>query len=496
MISVLITFLILLSTDDAPRLARAPADYQIIHSDRAGAYFVARPLKERYDRSLGELSTLRRRIDDADIGGEEARREIERLSAVLKALKEQIERSKVYVPGAQVHRATTIESVPMGADEFVLVDASQVEIRGWDRDEIRCEVEKTILSADAQGVAEDLAGIALEHRIVSGREVFAFYQSIAHKPEWKREWDRFAFGEFLDREFHHIRIKGLDHEQGNRQITVSAKNEEGAGEMSSQWRRQARLILYVPACGRIGIRGALAGFKAVGVQAPMTILGQGDRDYQARYEVANHVGAIVTENLTLHSLDHVKGDVRIRSTAHEGNVATRHDDRGITMEPGSSRSADYRDIEGDLSVNLVRTDLDLARISGRIDVVNDFGRTTWTIDQPLARRDHRVVTESGSIDIRLDWASLQGLPMALYTECGIIQLAAGGREDWEPSMFTADAGGNRYRSWNGFLSRKGEVPSGIALFERVGNAWDGRDRGAGVDVLNRAGTIRLLPTGP
>ena len=37
---------------------------------------------------------------------------------------------------------------------------------------------------------------------------------------------------------------------------------------------------------------ALAGFKAEGVHAPLTILGEGDRDYQARYEFTDHAGPI------------------------------------------------------------------------------------------------------------------------------------------------------------------------------------------------------------
>ena len=52
--------------DDAVQArSRAPADYQIVSSDRAGAYFVARPLKERYDKLVGQLATLRLDIAEA-----------------------------------------------------------------------------------------------------------------------------------------------------------------------------------------------------------------------------------------------------------------------------------------------------------------------------------------------------------------------------------------------------------------------------------------------
>ena len=62
----------------------APADYQIVSSDRAGAYFVARPLKERYDRLVGQLATLRRDIAEARITSDEARRRVDQLSKELR----------------------------------------------------------------------------------------------------------------------------------------------------------------------------------------------------------------------------------------------------------------------------------------------------------------------------------------------------------------------------------------------------------------------------
>ena len=195
-------------------------------------------------------------------------------------------------------------------------------------------VEKTILSQDDKGIDEEVAGIRVIHRRASGKELFGFYKGIAGKPEWKNDWERFRFKEYLDREFSYLKVVGLVHDEGNRQITVEAKNEQGAGEMSSQWRRQARLILYVPKCGRIGVRGGLAGFKVQGVNAPVTVVGEGDRDYEASYEVSKLTGSLSADNITIHRLDGVKGDVSIVATAYDGNVSTVHDDRGITIEPG------------------------------------------------------------------------------------------------------------------------------------------------------------------
>ena len=112
---------------------------------------------------------------------------------------DKIEEAKIYIPGADVHDAKATESFPIAADEFLLVDASNVELRGWDKPEIRCVVEKTILSLDSKGVDEDLAGITVVHRKASGKELFGFYKDIAGKPQWKTEWERFQFKDDLDR---------------------------------------------------------------------------------------------------------------------------------------------------------------------------------------------------------------------------------------------------------------------------------------------------------
>ena len=71
----------------------------------------------------------------------------------------------------------------------------------------------------------------------------------------------------------------------------------------------------------------------------------------------NLAGSLSADNIAIHRIDGVKGDVSVIATAYAGNISTEHDDRGITMEPGPIRAADYRNIEGNLRVRFVRTDL-------------------------------------------------------------------------------------------------------------------------------------------
>ena len=147
-----------LADDPVKQRLPAPADYQIVSSDRAGAYFVARPLKDRYDQLVGQLSILRRDIAEARITSGEARQRVDRLSTELQAIKQQIETDKIYIPGAAVHQSKITESFPLAADDFLLIDAANVELRGWDKSEVRCVVENTILSPDGKGVDDDLSG--------------------------------------------------------------------------------------------------------------------------------------------------------------------------------------------------------------------------------------------------------------------------------------------------------------------------------------------------
>ena len=450
--AVLLVGSVALADDQVKARPRAPADYQIVSSDRAGAYFIARPLKDRYDKLVAQLATLRRDIAQARITSHEARNRVDALSTELQALKQQIEEAKIYIPGASVHNATTTEAFPIAAEDFLLIDASDVELRGSDKPEVRVVVEKSVLSVDDKGIDDDLAGIRVIHRKASGKELFGFYKDIAGKPEWKNDWERFQFKEYLDREFSYIKIVGLAHQEGNRQITVDVKNEQGGGEMSSQWRRHARLVVYAPRCGHIGVRGGLAGFRITRVNAPVTVAGEGDRDYEASYEVSKLTGSLSAANIAINRLDGVKGDVSIVATAYAGNTSTVHDDRGITMEPGPMPSADYQNIDGNLRVRFVRTDLTIGRVSGRIDVENDFGKTTWLANAPLGKHDHRIVSQDGPIEVRIGKSARGDLPLALYSECGIVHLAPGMKEGLEDSSFSSSFGDDVYRSWHGFVT--------------------------------------------
>ena len=382
-----------------PRPAKAPGDSQIFETDLGGAYFIARPLKERYDALQKRAGALKVEVREAKIDSAKARAEVAAIQADLKGLLEEIRATRLYIPGASIKAATATATIPIAADALILIDAEDVEIRGWDGPGIRCTLEKTVLDEDGSKFDADLAGIELVSRQASGGEFFGYYADPARMIGGQAEYDRFPFPDYVKATFPYVTIKGLSHEQGNRQIELRMESERGGGQHSWRWRRHARLVLDVPKCRKVAVRGALGTFKVRDLDASLAVLGEGNRDYAATYEVANLGGSLRAEGIAIHRLDGIKGDVSIVAAAYNENRSSGAE----WSRSEAPRPSTYRDIKGDLKAKFCRADLALEKVSGRVDVENDFGTTSWTIDAPIAPgKDHRVVSQAGAIDLHVD----------------------------------------------------------------------------------------------
>jgi hypothetical protein len=514
-----LTFILVLATGpalgDEPkarqgRRPQVPGDARIFEQDMAGAYFIERPLMEKYEGLKKRAAALRADINAGKINGATARATVAALQTELSALLKTIDTSKFYAPGATVYKRSETIHIPLRPDDLLLVDADSVEIRGWDGPEVKCVIEKVVLDDDSGKVDEDFAGIEIVSRKGSGKEFFGFYTDIKDRPELKanadmqRELRRFVFPEFLGREFPYITVKGLAYDGGNRQINVSVGSESGDGFSASQWRRHATLTLFVPKCQRVGVRGGLERFEVRDLNADLAVLGQGNRDYNALYEVTNLVGSFTAENFPIQRIDGIKGNVSVTATAYIENKGTEHGPSGVTARAYEPKESLYRDIDGDLRVRFCRANLTIGDVGGRVDVENDFGDTIWQTDRELAQKaDHRVVSQSGTIAVRHGTKVPGALKFEMFTECGTLR-RAGDVEKALNARFeetirqTAD-GDTARRSWISWTRRPSpeatrpphDPEESFARFRRVADALYGRPRSPGIDVISRSGTITI-----
>jgi hypothetical protein len=288
-------------------------------------------------------------------------------------------------------------------------------------------------------------------------------------------------------------------------------NDAGNGIVGSEMRRHAKLTVFVPRCRIVGVRGALGGFKVQGVDASVAVSGTGNRDYHSIYELIDLGGGLTALDIPIHRLDKIRGDVSVIATAFAEDVATGHGGGSVSMRPDAARGSSYRDIQGNLRARFCRADLSLEGIGGKIDVENDFGPTLLVVDQPLAARDHRIVSQSGSIEVRLGPKGAGGLGLNVFTECGAVHLAGGRNKPPGPGergfqvvipglegVGFVQLMGHSFekdtvrRAWNGYYRKPGgkqDPGEQFEVFKRMAAALHGRERTPGLDAISRSGSV-------
>ena len=479
--------------------ARAPSDFVVFDSDRAGAYFVARSLKEDHDKLLDRIGSLRDDVVEARVDAATARAELAELQAKLDALRKKIEGSRVYIAGAVVHTAVEKKTIPVPADGRLLIDAADVDLRAWNGPDVRFAVEKTVLAEPGKSPDNDMADIRLEIERIAPEKVFGYDLDMAKRPEGKARWAEFPFRAFTEGEFTRVRLGGLVGQEGNRMMSLKLVNKEGAGEHRGEWRRRGRLVVYLPKCKTVGVIGGLAGFRVSGVEADVVIRGEGDRDYSAKYEVTDLNGSLVAENFAPHRIAGVAGNVKVTATAFAENTGNAHDQSGVTSYSPPPRTVEYSGIRGDFTGRFVAATATLADISGRVDLRVDFGRIVWRIDATPAAKDHRILTEAATVTLALGPDAKLPDETNLLTECGNARL----RRDeisrlFDTLSYSAEGADGRMHAWHGFRRRpagRNEGLHGFETSERMAAVLAGESRAPGLDILSRGGTITVHRAG-
>jgi hypothetical protein len=504
--------------DDVSRVqGKAPPNYDVLKHERGGAYFVARPLKEQYDQLLGRVNLLKTEIDAGQISGANAKQELLELQGKLELLRLQIDESKVLVTPAKVRTQSETTSFELGPERLLVITADNMRVEGWDGPNVKCVLEKTVLSANDAPVEEQFKGMKLVHRHGRASEIVG--QSREEVDEGERQFlnsqdgkslndkqrearkrfvDKIAesyavYREFQGKEIDTLEIEGLTYQQGNRQIVVDVSSDGGGASKGSLWQRHAAVTIYVPAAQAVTLRGCSVKLNVQGLNAPLIVTNSGslDRDYDGEFQIADLHGSLTVQNTAIDYIEDIHGDVSITSTVELANTGTQYSGDTRRMYTPPPRVCDCRNIDGDFVAWFSRVDLRLQGITGKIDVKNEFGNTRLYATKPLAAKSHRIISECGRIELDLSKSTLASLRLLAVTNCGGVQTNIP-NDILEERSFTVghdlEFGG---RAWHGMMTKQPDRFSYPSDFERPGKAFRGLDRPDGFDAISRSGTVIL-----
>lgn len=493
----------------------APPQHAVVGNRPGGAYFAPRELKQKYGDLLANLAALRAQELAGAASAVQAHDKLQVLRTDLDQLRKELDGKKIFVSPAVPHDQEEEFSFELGADKLLVITADNIRLRGSDEPRVRCVLEKTVLGVDKaetdefdairlvhrQGHAPELVGRTLADVTDEEREFLASDRGRA-LTDAQRESRRLLVNEIQDsyapyRQFQGkqldvLQIEGLTYAEGNRQVLVRLESEGGEHLATSTWRRHARLTVYVPRCRSVLLRGCLAGLDVEDVHAPLIVTdaGSADRDYDGSFTIDGVEGALQVYNVPLDRLQRVRGDVAIVSTAGFSNTGTRHEDDWRIHDAAAAHECTVRDVDGDFSAWFVRETLKLENIVGQIDVNNEAGDTLLTAARLAPNAAHRVISDSGIIEIAATADALSAMPVMAVTNTGSVCTKAA-REVLDDVNFTTGSphDGTR-RNWRGVRStRKAGPESSLDGMRRPAEVLANEPRAAGLDLISRSGAI-------
>ena len=497
--------------------AEAPPNHEAMSGGLGGHYFVPRPLKEKYDVLIEQVRGLEAEIAKGELSSRDAEREIERLRAELKAVRNEVEEQKKFVAAAKVHTQSETTTFDLGKERMLLIVADKVRIVGWAGPNVKCVLEKSILgTADAPGedafkaihvvhrngyapelVGKPAAELQAEEQVFLGSaggqklspEGLAFRRKITE--------DNIAhhaiFSPMQGKQIDLIKIEGLSHDQGNRQISLEVSSPGGSGIHSSQWQRHALLTVYVPASEMVALKGGLGGLQIDGLNANLVVRGDGNRDYHANFGIKDLTGNLTADNIPLQAIENTRGNIAVSLTAYRGNSGTHHAEGVRTSYVELPDLYEYKNIRGDVQANFVRAQLRLSNVTGRIDVRNEYGDTVLVAEGDMSGAAHRIISHSGHIEVQFPDNTMGKAPLLALTECGIVRVDSDDRRLDTVNFETHSPESRERRGWMGFYTQKERDPTLFMpeYFDRVWQAVKGEDRTPGFDIISRGGSIRI-----
>jgi hypothetical protein len=500
--------------------AQAPPRQDVLQFAGGGVYYVAKSLKERRDRLIEQLQSLKTHVDEADISGDEALKRLASLKSDLESLQKQLDENKMFVTPFKKSTQTDTVTFDLGAEKLVVITADDVRVESWAGPDVKCFLEKTVFTAGDEPAEPQLKALAVVHERghfpnIVGRtvaETEADVKKFLDSPEgsklspavrasrkaWMSQIDEnyAIFRAFQGKGIDRIGIKGTEYEQ-NRSIAFQTTSEGGAGMLGSTRQRHVKLTVFLPPCNAVALRGCMVGLHVQGLKTSLVVVNTDsrDRDFEGRFEILDHVGPIQLQHVPIQKIDHVQGDVRLMLTDEFSGGGTTSQGDWRILFPGAPQELVCSNITGGFSAWCGRISLKLAGLVGPIDVRNEFGDTVVTLDPSTPVESHRVVSESGRIDAIVPRALLNRLDLFAATSHGNVETNAGRDLLEELLISTSGPELSVRRDWHEFLSKSAKESlrrrPDLSIYERVALALAGKKRVPGFDFISRGGTVAI-----
>jgi hypothetical protein len=505
--------------DDRAR-ATGPEGHVLFSQTLGGGFFVPKDIMKEYEKLQSQLDQIKTKLEDGSISGREAVAQTEKLRKSLTETRDKLEKAKVRVSAASVHRveeAVTFDPCP---DQLLVVTADRVTVVGTDDPKVTVKLEKIFLSTDGKPAEKELEKIKLIRNRANDPEVVGrskeqrdadevqFRAQQQGKPlteeamKFRREIiesnvrHHLPFEGFQGKVFDHVSIQGLTFQEGNRQIAIELRNDDQSGSFSSVWQRHASMTVYVPKGQLLAVRGARRGLEIRDLQGSVVVTSDGshDRDYEATFSIKGVKGNVSAVNFPMNRIEEVQGDVTLDAPADFANSGTLHQNDERYFHYFKPNECTVRDISGRLRMRVGRVSLKLEKIQGGCDVGNLHGDTTCTITDRLPEKLFRLHSVSGAVRVDAEAGTFDALPVLIGSNYGTIRTNTR-REQFED--FSYGVGGAESRDWHGFR----HTPQGAAK-NRVGEIFEATDWLSGREnpkngliVTTEAGAIQFRVVG-
>ncbi len=496
--------------------AKAPPNHLLLSNTLSGWYFVPKEFKEQYDRTVSQLEALQDNIERGRVKVTDAQTDLAALKQRLEALRKEMDSKRVLVKGATVNEQTETTQIELGPERRLAITANHVHVIGWDEPRVKVELKKLVLSPDDKPVDDILRSMKIVHK--RGRAEFTGQTRAewdAHNKEWLAKYgeklteaqrsERQAQFEkthavhrdYVDKEIDQLTVEGLDY-GSNKVIMASVMSEGGDGQYGSMRQRYGELTVYVPKCASVCIRGARRGLLVEKLQAALTILDEDSTDSDARgqFAVRGLTGNLLSLNFPLQSVADVTGHVTVTATQEFGfeRGGTSHADNIRQITTAKPIAVQIHNVTDGLDAQFGRVQLDLADIQGTVNVSNDFGDTRLVASKPFSAVAHRLVTQSGRIEVELSPAAWKSLPVLAITNHGGLRTNLSREEFDDFRLEGTDEHDGTRRTWPGLRTvvKDEDRFAVFAVLGRMRQVIENTERSAGLDLFSRSGSVEVL----